>query len=105
MPISVPFDEVLSEYLLDTERAMGFLNAALENYDAQDKLSQKTFILCLRSVAEAQGKMDIFTEIVGTEEEEIKTFGNPHLGNFIKIVDTLLGFETTVQVVHKNTSA
>jgi len=52
MPRSAPYDDLLMEMLKDEERALAYLNAALDEPDP------RVFLIALRSVTRAQGGMD-----------------------------------------------
>ena len=49
MPRSAPYDDLLMEMLKDEERALAYLNAALDEQDP------RVFLIALRNVTQAQG--------------------------------------------------
>ena len=49
MPRSAPYDDLLMEMLKDQERALAYLNAALDEQDP------RVFLIALRNVTQAQG--------------------------------------------------
>ncbi len=94
MARSIPYKEFLSDYLQDTEIAFGYLNEVLADYKTSDELSQKRFLLCLRNIAQALGKKNIFSET--TLETE-----NPRLRTLIQIVEGLFDCEIVIQLIRK----
>lgn len=55
MPRSKDFNEYLVEKLKDPKRALGYLNAVLEDCKDGSEESQQLLLLALKAVAEAQG--------------------------------------------------
>ncbi len=106
MSRSIPFDNFLFQYLKDTERALGYLNEVLSNYKDNDKESQEELLLCLRSIAHAQGGMSNLAKKTGLGRESLyKTLsetGNPRLGSLTKIIEALFDFEVEVKIMRKN---
>lgn len=82
-----------SDYLQTDEDIMEFLNAALEEND------NETFLLALRSVAQAKGGIKKLADITGLNRESLykvmSAKGNPHYETMNSIVNGL-GYQFSV---------
>jgi probable addiction module antidote protein len=104
MERSKDFDEYLIEKLKDSKRAVGYLNAVLEDCKDGSKESQQLFLLAFKAVAEAQGGM---TEIakkadLGRESlyKALSKQGNPKLTTLTALVSAM-GFEFRISLPTK----
>lgn len=91
---SVPFVEVLREWLQDPVQAAAYLDAALEDGD------QEVFLLALRDVAEAKG----FTAVAQDSElnrenlyRMLSRQGNPQLSSLTALLKSM-GLRLAVEV-------
>lgn len=82
-----------SDYLQTDEDILEFLNAALEEND------NETFLLALRSVAQAKGGVKKLAEITGLNRESLykvmSAKGNPHYETMSNIINGL-GYQFTI---------
>jgi DNA-binding phage protein len=78
MPKSRSYEQELTGYLQDTERAIEYLNAALEEGD------QELFTIALQNVAKARGKGEDWAEQLALQTP---TLGGNQLFFFLKELD------------------
>jgi probable addiction module antidote protein len=87
------YRDVLIESLKDSEEAIAYLNAALEEYLKGDEESKKVFLSALKNVADAQGGVSQLAERAGLGRESLyKTLsarGNPKLSTLATLVHAM----------------
>jgi len=93
---SKDFNEYLIEKLKNPKRALGYLNAVLEDCKDGSKESQELLLLALKAVAEAQGGMTKIAKRADLNRESLykalSKKGNPKLTTFTALVSAM-GFE------------
>jgi probable addiction module antidote protein len=65
MPRSAPYDDLLLDMLKDDERAIAYINAALEEQDP------RIFLIALRNVTQAQGGISRLSTRAGLNRESL----------------------------------
>lgn len=87
MPRSAPYDELLTEILRDKERAIAYLNAALEENDP------RVFLIALRNVTQAQGGIARVAAHSGLNRESLyralSEKGNPSVQTLTAVLAVL----------------
>ena len=87
MPRSASYDDLLMAMLQDEERALAYLNAALEEPD------QKVFLIALRNVTQAQGGIAKVAERSGLNRESLyralSAKGNPSVQTLAAVLAAL----------------
>jgi probable addiction module antidote protein len=93
MARSRKYHDYLMEELQDHEKAVAYLNAALEESLKGDAESQHLFIMALRNVTEAQGGIGNLAKKTGMGRESLyKTLsetGNPKWHTLVSLVIAL----------------
>ena len=104
MARSKDFNEYLIEKLKDPKRALGYLNAVLEDCKDGSKESQELLLLALKAVAQAQGGMaEIAKRAALSRESLYKSLskrGNPKLTTLTALVSAM-GFEFKLSLPSK----
>jgi len=104
MPKSKDFNEYLLEKLKDPKRAIGYLNAVLEDCKDGSKESQELLLLALKAVAEAQGGMAGIAKKASLSRESLykalSKKGNPKLTTLTALVSAM-GFEFRLSLPSK----
>ena len=87
MPRSAPYDELLLDMLKDRERALAYLNAALEEQDP------RVFLIALRNVTQAQGGIAEVAARSGLNRESLyralSEKGNPSVQTLTAVLGAL----------------
>lgn len=104
MPRSKDFNEYLIEKLRDPKRALGYLNAVLEDCKDGSKESQELLLLAFKAVAQAQGGMaEVAKKATLSRESLYKALskrGNPKLTTLTALVGAM-GFELKLSLPSK----
>ena len=87
MPRSASYDDLLMEMLKDEERALAYLNAALEEQDP------RVFLIALRNVTQAQGGVATLAARSGLNRESLyralSEKGNPSVQTLAAVLGAL----------------
>ena len=87
MPRSAPYDDLLMEMLKDEERALAYLNAALDEQDP------RVFLIALRNVTQAQGGIAKVAAHSGLNRESLyralSEKGNPSVQTLAAVLGAL----------------
>src|SRR5664280_637450 len=87
MPRSAPYDDLLMDMLKDEERALAYLNAALEEQDP------RVFLIALRDVTQAQGGIAKVAARSGLNRESLyralSEKGNPSVHTLAAVLGAL----------------
>jgi probable addiction module antidote protein len=87
MPRSAPYDDLLMEMLKDEERALAYLNAALDEQDP------RVFLIALRNVTQAQGGIAKVAAHSGLNRESLyralSNKGNPSVQTLAAVLGAL----------------
>lgn len=87
MPRSVSYDDLLMEMLREEDRALAYLNAALDEQDP------RVFLVALRNVAQAQGGIGKIAQRAGLNRESLyralSEKGNPGVQTLAAILGAL----------------
>jgi probable addiction module antidote protein len=87
MPRSVPYDDLLKDMLKDEERALAYLNAALDEQDP------RIFLIALRNVILAQGGVAAVAARSGLNRESLyralSDKGNPSVQTLAAVLEAL----------------
>ena len=87
MPRSAPYDDLLMEMLKDEERALAYLNAALDEQDP------RVFLIALRNVTQAQGGVAKVAAHSGLNRESLyralSSKGNPSVQTLAAVLGAL----------------
>jgi probable addiction module antidote protein len=87
MPKSAPCDDLLMEMLKDEDRALAYINAAIEESDP------RIFLLALRNVTQAQGGIAKVAVRSGLNRESLyralSEKGNPSLHTLAAVLEAL----------------
>ena len=87
MPRSAPYDDLLMEMLKDEERALAYLNAALDEQDP------RVFLIALRNVTQAQGGIAKVAAHSGLNRESLyralSNNGNPSVQTLAAVLGAL----------------
>lgn len=87
MPKSAPYDDLLMDMLKDQERALAYLNAALEDHDPS------VFLIALRNVTQAQGGIADIAARSGLNRESLyralSEKGNPSVQTLAAVLGAL----------------
>ena len=87
MPRSAPYDDLLMEMLKDEERALAYLNAALDEQDP------RVFLIALRNVTQAQGGIAKVAAHSGLNRESLyralSNRGNPSVQTLAAVLGAL----------------
>jgi probable addiction module antidote protein len=87
MPRSAPYDDLLMEMLKDEDRALAYLNAALDERDP------RLFLIALRNVTRAQGGVASVATRSGLNRESLyralSEKGNPSVQTLASILEAL----------------
>lgn len=87
MPRSAPYDDLLMDMLKDEDRALAYLNAALEEQDP------RVFLIALRNVTQAQGGVAAVATRSGLNRESLyralSKKGNPSVQTLAAILAAL----------------
>jgi probable addiction module antidote protein len=87
MPRSAPYDDLLMEMLKDEERALAYLNAALDEQDP------RVFLIALRNVTQAQGGIAKVAVHSGLNRESLyralSNKGNPSVQTLAAVLGAL----------------
>jgi len=98
--ISTSWTADLQKRLNDREYAIGFLEANLEEYELDGDLG--AFLMAIRHVAQAQGKMKKLAEEMGVDRSTVyralSKEGNPTI-NTLNAALRSLGFKVSVALV------
>ncbi len=103
MPKGKEFNEYLTEKLKDPKRALGYLNAVLEDCKDGSEESQQLLLLALKAIAQAQGMADVARKASLNRESLYKSLskkGNPKFSTVSAVIDAL-GFELNMSVSPK----
>ena len=104
MERSKEFNEYLIEKLKDPKRAVGYLNAVLEDCKDGSKESQQLLLLAFKAVAEAQGGMTEMAKRAALSRESLykalSKQGNPKLTTLTALVGAM-GFELKLSLPSK----
>ena len=99
MPASASYDDLLKKMLKDEDRALAYLNAALEEDDP------RLFLIALRNVAQAQGGVAKIARRAGLNRESmyrtLSEKGNPSVQTLAAILSAM-GARLSVDRVEKN---
>src|SRR5271157_5691522 len=87
MPRSAPYDDLLMEMLKDEDRALAYLNAALDEQDP------RIFLIALRNVTQAQGGIARVATRSGLNRESLyralSENGNPSVHTLAAVLRAL----------------
>ena len=87
MPRSAPYDDLLMEMLKEEDRALAYLNAALEEQDP------RVFLIALRNVTQAQGGIAKVAAHSGLNRESLyralSNKGNPSVQTLAAVLGAL----------------
>ena len=87
MPRSAPYDDLLMDMLKDEERALAYLNAALDEQDP------RLFLIALRNVTRAQGGVATVAARSGLNRESLyralSERGNPSVQTLASVLEAL----------------
>jgi len=87
MPRSAPYDDLLIDMLKDEERALAYLNAALDEPD------RRVFLIALRNVTQAQGGIAAVAARSGLNRESLyralSEKGNPNVQTLAAVLGAL----------------
>jgi probable addiction module antidote protein len=87
MPRSAPYDDLLMEMLKDEDRALAYLNAALDEQDT------RVFLIALRNVTQAQGGIAKVAAHSGLNRESLyralSNKGNPSVQTLAAVLGAL----------------
>jgi probable addiction module antidote protein len=82
-----PWDDYMQEVLSDRTQALAYLNAAIEEYEADE--NAEAFLLALRRVADAQGGLTHLADETGLNRQHLydalSKRGNPRLDTLSRI--------------------
>ena len=96
MPKGKDFEEYLIEKLKDPRRALGYLNAVVEDCRDGSKESQQLLLLAFKAIIQAQGGMTKVAEKTALNRESLykalSKNGNPKLTTLSALVGAM-GFE------------
>jgi probable addiction module antidote protein len=91
------YRDTLLESLKDSEEAVAYLNAALEEN------SKEAFLLALRNIADARGFINVSRKANLSRESMYRMLserGNPKLSTLLSLLDSL-GLKFTVEVKNR----
>jgi probable addiction module antidote protein len=96
MPRRKDYREYMIEKLKDPKRALGYLNAVLEDCKDGSPESQQVLLLALKTIAQAQGGITAIAKKANLKREslyrELSKAGNPKLTTLTALVSAM-GFE------------
>ncbi len=85
MPRSAPYDDLLMDLLKDKERALAYLDAALDEPDP------RIFLIALRNVTQAQGGIATIAARSGLNRESLyralSEKGNPSVQTLVAVLE------------------